>query len=157
MNPISHLACPSHPDAGCRGVCDWHRRATRRKASPTPSKKPTPTATTADTTKPVTSAATPAGAASDAIKKEASMGTAAADSTRGRRRGRNRRLGSEGWRYRNQNPPAATRTPEKKPETPVDPAAPYKDVKFAAGEKPHVIMETSMGKIVHRTLARRRP
>jgi len=31
---------------------------------------------------------------------------------------------------------------------PVDPKAPYKNVKFAEGEKPRVTMETSMGKIV---------
>ncbi len=43
---------------------------------------------------------------------------------------------------------AAPRTPETKPEEPVDPAAPYKSVTFTAGEKPRVKMETSMGNIV---------
>lgn len=43
---------------------------------------------------------------------------------------------------------APARTPETKPEEPVDPAAPYKSVTFAAGEKPRVKMETSMGNIV---------
>jgi peptidyl-prolyl cis-trans isomerase B (cyclophilin B) len=42
---------------------------------------------------------------------------------------------------------AKPRTPETKPEEPVDPAAPYKSVTFAAGEKPRVMMETSMGNI----------
>lgn len=43
--------------------------------------------------------------------------------------------------------PAAARTPQTKPEVPVDPAAPYKHVTFAKGEKPRVIMETTMGTI----------
>lgn len=37
---------------------------------------------------------------------------------------------------------------EQQPAKQVDPKAPYKDIQFAAGEKPRVIMETSMGKIV---------
>lgn len=44
--------------------------------------------------------------------------------------------------------PAAARTPQPKTEVPVDPAAPYKHVKFAKGEKPRVVMETTMGKMV---------
>jgi peptidyl-prolyl cis-trans isomerase B (cyclophilin B) len=44
--------------------------------------------------------------------------------------------------------PAATRAPQTKTEAPVDPAAPYKHVTFAKGEKPRVVMETSMGKLV---------
>lgn len=44
--------------------------------------------------------------------------------------------------------PAAASTPQLKTEVPVDPAAPYKNVKFAKGEKPRVVMETSMGKMV---------
>lgn len=43
---------------------------------------------------------------------------------------------------------AATRTVQAKPEAAVDPAAPYKGVTFAKGEKPRVVMETSMGKLV---------
>lgn len=43
---------------------------------------------------------------------------------------------------------APARQVETKPEEPVDPAAPYKNVKFAAGEKPRVVMETSMGNMV---------
>lgn len=43
---------------------------------------------------------------------------------------------------------AIPRTPEKKSEATVDPAAPYKGVTFAKGEKPRVVMETSMGKMV---------
>lgn len=44
--------------------------------------------------------------------------------------------------------PAESRTVKPKPEAAVDPAAPYKNVTFAKGEKPRVVMETSMGKIV---------
>lgn len=43
---------------------------------------------------------------------------------------------------------AETRTVQAKPEAAVDPAAPYKGVTFAKGEKPRVVMETSMGKLV---------
>jgi cyclophilin family peptidyl-prolyl cis-trans isomerase len=38
-------------------------------------------------------------------------------------------------------------TPET-PKKPVDPTAPYKDVEFAPGEKPRVVIETAFGKIV---------
>jgi len=34
------------------------------------------------------------------------------------------------------------------PKKPVDPTAPYKDVEFAPGEKPRVVIETAFGKIV---------
>lgn len=43
---------------------------------------------------------------------------------------------------------APARTVQAKPEAAVDPAAPYKGVTFAKGEKPRVVMETSMGKLV---------
>lgn len=43
---------------------------------------------------------------------------------------------------------APARTVQAKPEAVVDPAAPYKGVTFAKGEKPRVVMETSMGKLV---------
>lgn len=38
-------------------------------------------------------------------------------------------------------------TPEK-PKTPVDPTAPYKEVVFAPDEKPRVVIETALGRIV---------
>ncbi len=44
--------------------------------------------------------------------------------------------------------PAATRTVTPKAEAAVDPAAPYKHVTFAKGEKPRVVMETTMGKMI---------
>lgn len=44
--------------------------------------------------------------------------------------------------------PADARAVKPKPEVAVDPAAPYKHVTFAKGEKPRVVMETTMGKIV---------
>jgi len=43
---------------------------------------------------------------------------------------------------------AAARPVEAKPEEPVDPTAPYKNVTFAKGEKPRIVMETSMGNMV---------
>lgn len=42
----------------------------------------------------------------------------------------------------------SARQAEAVPEEPVDPTAPYKNVTFAPGEKPLVVIETSMGKIV---------
>jgi cyclophilin family peptidyl-prolyl cis-trans isomerase len=44
--------------------------------------------------------------------------------------------------------PAEARAVKTKPEVAVDPAAPYKNVAFAKGEKPRVVMETTMGKMV---------
>lgn len=44
--------------------------------------------------------------------------------------------------------PAEARTVTTKPEVAVDPAAPYKHATFAKGEKPRVVMETTMGKMV---------
>jgi len=44
--------------------------------------------------------------------------------------------------------PAEARTVTPKAEAAVDPAAPYKHVTFAKGEKPRVVMETTMGKMV---------
>lgn len=44
--------------------------------------------------------------------------------------------------------PAEARAAKTKPEVAVDPAAPYKHVTFAKGEKPRVVMETTMGKMV---------
>jgi cyclophilin family peptidyl-prolyl cis-trans isomerase len=44
--------------------------------------------------------------------------------------------------------PAETRTVTPKAEAAVDPAAPYKHVTFAKGEKPRVVMETTMGKMI---------
>jgi cyclophilin family peptidyl-prolyl cis-trans isomerase len=46
------------------------------------------------------------------------------------------------------NKPAETRTVTPKAEAAVDPAAPYKNVTFAKGEKPRVVMETTMGKMI---------
>ena len=44
--------------------------------------------------------------------------------------------------------PADARAVTPKAEAAVDPAAPYKHVTFAKGEKPRVVMETTMGKMV---------
>jgi peptidyl-prolyl cis-trans isomerase B (cyclophilin B) len=48
----------------------------------------------------------------------------------------------------NKPAPAESREVKPKPEVAVDPAAPYKHITFAKGEKPRVVVETTMGKMV---------
>ncbi|HWO57835.1 MAG TPA: peptidylprolyl isomerase [bacterium] len=48
----------------------------------------------------------------------------------------------------NKTAPAESREVKPKPEVAVDPAAPYKHITFAKGEKPRVVVETTMGKMV---------